>query len=112
MRSTIGCFPALAAGQNPSTRARHLTPYSFGPVLWPSDGLGRSTRVEGPDQKEAPMSRHNGHGHGEVRAKDVSRRRILKGAAGLAATTSVPAAWIRRAGAAGKIVIRTCVFRR
>ncbi|HXJ78779.1 MAG TPA: ABC transporter substrate-binding protein [Candidatus Methylomirabilis sp.] len=53
------------------------------------------------------MSQHNGHEHGERRAKSVSRRRILQGAAGLAATTSVPTAWIRRAGAAGKVVVRT-----
>ena len=53
------------------------------------------------------MSQHNGHAHAEGRTKGVSRRRILKGAAGLAATTTVPTAWVRRAGAAGKIVVRT-----
>ena len=53
------------------------------------------------------MSQHNGHAHAEGRTKGVSRRRILKGAAGLAATTTVPTAWMRRAGAAGKIVVRT-----
>src|SRR5262245_63343930 len=53
------------------------------------------------------MSQHNGHAHTEGRTKGVSRRRILKAAAGLAATTTVPTAWVRRAGAAGKIVIRT-----
>ncbi len=53
------------------------------------------------------MSQHNGHGHTGGGTKGVSRRRILAGAAGLAATTSVPTAWIRRAGAAGRIIIRT-----
>ncbi|HYB42846.1 MAG TPA: ABC transporter substrate-binding protein [Candidatus Methylomirabilis sp.] len=53
------------------------------------------------------MSLQNGHGNRGRRASAVSRRRVLSGAAGLAATAAAPALWIRRAGAAGKLVIRT-----
>ena len=47
------------------------------------------------------------NGHDAKPRSGVSRRNILAGAVGLAATTSVPTVWIRRAGAAGKVVIRT-----
>jgi putative spermidine/putrescine transport system substrate-binding protein len=53
------------------------------------------------------MSQHNGHGHDETAMKGVGRRWFLKSAATLAAVTSVPTVWIRRAGAAGKVVVRT-----
>jgi putative spermidine/putrescine transport system substrate-binding protein len=42
-----------------------------------------------------------------ARASGVSRRSLLAGAAGLAAIAAAPGIGIRRAGAAGKIVIRT-----
>ncbi len=53
------------------------------------------------------MNQHNGDGRVGGRVRGVSRRRILAGVAGVAAAASVPGVWIRRAGAAGRIVIRT-----
>jgi len=53
------------------------------------------------------MSQYNGHGDDEQAMKGAGRRRFLKSAATLAAVTSVPTVWIRRAGAAGKVVVRT-----
>src|SRR5262249_14212809 len=74
---------------------------------FPVDHAEGTRLIEAPRSKEAWMSQHNGHEHAQGQTKGVSRRRILKGAAGLAATTTVPTAWVRRAGAAGKIVVRT-----
>jgi putative spermidine/putrescine transport system substrate-binding protein len=51
------------------------------------------------------MSERNGHDGKPIRG--VSRRKLLAGAVGLATVTSVPTVWIRRASAAGKIVVRT-----
>src|SRR5437867_9690217 len=53
------------------------------------------------------MSQHNEHESVGRRASRVGRRSLLKGAAGLAATAGAPWVWTRRAGAAGRIVIRT-----
>src|SRR5262245_37422236 len=67
----------------------------------------RVTTIEAPWSKEARMSQDNGHGQDERPTKGVGRRRFLKGAAAAAAVTSVPTVWIHRAGAAGKVVVRT-----
>ena len=53
------------------------------------------------------MNQQNGDRRVGGRVSGVSRRRILAGVAGLAATASAPGVWIRRAGAAGRIVVRT-----
>src|SRR5882724_11355367 len=53
------------------------------------------------------MNQHDGDGRVGGRERGVSRRTILAGVAGVAATASAPGVWIRRAGAAGRIVIRT-----
>src|SRR5438093_818310 len=53
------------------------------------------------------MNQRNGQASVGEPVSRVSRRRILAGAAGLAATASAPGVWIHRAGAAGKLVIRT-----
>src|SRR5262245_26874288 len=53
------------------------------------------------------MSEHNGHECAARFSRNVSRRKFLAGAATVAAVTSVPTVWIRRAGAAGKVVVRT-----
>src|SRR5262245_46949454 len=64
------------------------------------------TAIQALWSKEAEMSQQNGHGHDE-KAMKGGRRRFLKNAATLAAVTSVPTVWIRRASAAGKVVVRT-----
>src|SRR5262245_57456526 len=53
------------------------------------------------------MSQHDGQRHMQRFSRSISRRKFLVGAAGTAAITSVPTAWIRRASAAGKVVVRT-----
>src|SRR5262245_42719847 len=64
------------------------------------------TAIQALWSKEAPMSQQNGHEHDE-KAMKSGRRRFLQSAATLAAVTSVPTVWIRRGGAAGKVVVRT-----
>ena len=53
------------------------------------------------------MSEHSGHERAARFSRSLGRRTFLKGAATVTAATSVPTVWIRRAGAAGKVVVRT-----
>src|SRR6266704_2398696 len=53
------------------------------------------------------MNEYGSDGRAAGLVRGVSRRRILAGVAGLAAMASAPGVWIRRAGAAGRIVVRT-----
>src|SRR5215510_4007612 len=53
------------------------------------------------------MSQHSGHEHAARFSGNVGRRKFLVGAATAAAVTGVPTVWIRRASAAGKVVVRT-----
>src|SRR5262252_1625452 len=57
--------------------------------------------------KERWKIQHIGHGHTQRFSTDLGRRKFVAGAATVAAVTSVRTVWVRRAGAAGKVVVRT-----